>query len=265
MAFSLLIVVPTLNSFSLLPRLLTSLQHQTWTDWQLLFVDGPSCPEHRNWLDRLCANDSRCRWIKQTHDSSGIFGAMNHGFAEASPDDWIIFLGSDDWFADPHVLSEAFEALDSSIEKEFLPDLLVCRGRYAAADTVALTRPSVFKRASLLSSDLFRRALFFGSTPPHQATLFGPGARRYLCSYSSDFLLSADLDYYLKLSRYPDLLVKCLDLELVHMLDSGISGQLTLRRLTEVARAYMRAFLWFWWVPFVLRYLLRLSSLFIKC
>ena len=38
---SLLVVVPTLNSHAL-----------------LLFIDGPSGPEHRRWLDQCCASNS---------------------------------------------------------------------------------------------------------------------------------------------------------------------------------------------------------------
>ena len=72
-----------------------------------------------------------------------------------------------------------------------------------------------------MNSSQYRRSLFLGSTPPHQATLFGPGSRSKLAYYSAGFRLSADLDYFLKLSRHHDLLVQCLDLELVHMADGG--------------------------------------------
>ena len=49
----------------------------------------------------------------------------------------------------------------------------------------------------MAGSVLRRRAPLLGSTPPHQPTLFGPG-----------FRLSADLDYFLQLSRHPSLRVK---------------------------------------------------------
>ena len=261
MAFSLLIVVPTLNSFSLLPRLLASLQSQSWPYWQLLFVDGPSSSEHRDWLSHFCSSDSRCRWIKQKPEYTGIFGAMNQVFEEATSEDCILFLGSDDWLSGPNVLSHAIQHLCTLMSQDLLPDLLVCRGRYAVADTLAFSRSSVFQRASLLNTTTYRRALFFGSTPPHQATLFGPGARRFLPSFSPGFSLSADLDYFLKLSCYPNLLVSCLDLEFVYMSDSGTSAQNTLRRLREVCWAYFRTFSWCWLCPFIARYFVRLSSL----
>ncbi len=265
LSHSLLIVVPTLNSHVLLPRLLNSLQQQSWPHWRLLFIDGPSGPEHRAWLEHCCATEPRCRWQEQDPAQPGIFGAMNQGFAAAddstSPADWLLFWGSDDWAAAPNVLAEAGSALETAAARGLLPDLLVCRGRYVDARSASLARPSVFQPAGLLSAAAYRRALLLGSTPPHQATLFGPGARQHLARYTPGFRLSADLDYFLQLSRHPGLRVQCTDLELVHMAAGGVSGQHTRRRLQEVRRAYRRAFGWCWWMPFLLRYGRRLASL----
>jgi len=259
---SLLIVVPTLDSYALLPRLLASLQGQTWPHWRVLFVDGPSGAAHRCWLEQCCAAEPRCRWVAQVPSEPGIFGAMNQGFvAAADPaesSDWLLFWGSDDWAASPTVFVEAMAAL-APFPPEAPPDLLVCSGRYVQAGTLA--RPTVFHLAALLDASAYRRALLLGSTPPHQATLFGIGARRRLARYAPGFRLSADLDYFLQLSRHPDLCVQCLDLELVHMAAGGISGQQTQRRLQEVRHAYRRAFGCCWWAPFLLRYLRRLTSL----
>lgn len=255
---ALLIVVPTLSSWRLLPRLLHSLQDQTWFDWRLLFVDGPSVAEHQNWLDGCCIDEHRCRWVEQDPVQPGIFGAMNQGFAAAAPDDWVMFWGSDDWAAGSNVLEEALSAIESASR---CPDLLVCRGRYVDAHSGALSRPAVFHVAGLLTANAYRREIFLGSTPPHQATLIGPGARRYLSRYAPGFRLSADLDYFLQLRRKPGLLVQCLNVEIVHMGDAGISGQQTLRRLQEVSRAYVRAFGLLWWFPFVARYIRRFASL----
>ena len=268
MRCSLLIVVPTLNSHHLLPQLLTSLQCQTWPHWQLLFIDGPSGSEHRQWLQQCCATEPRCSWIAQDPCQPGIFGAMNQGFAAAadpsSPTDWLLFWGSDDWAAAPTVLEEAIAALEASETsgtqlRDGWPDLLVCRGRYANAAQNSLGRIAAFQPPGLLARAAYRRALLLGSTPPHQATLFGPRTRR-LAHFARGFSLSADLDYFLQLSSHPGLRVQCLDLELVHMDAAGISGQQTQRRLQEVSRAYRRAFGWIWWFPFLTRYIRRLAT-----
>ncbi len=261
MIHKFLIVVPTLNSCDLLPRLVHSLQQQTCLHWKLLFIDGPSSPQHRQWLDQCCTEEPRCSWLEQNPAEPDIFGAMNQGFSYAGSADWLLFWGSDDWAATPTVLAEVAASLETSFADGVAPDLLVCRGRYADAATGSLSRFTFFQPARLLHAADYRRALLLGSTPPHQATLFGPGARQRLACYAFGFRLSADLDYFLQLSLHPRLRVQCLDLELVHMADGGVSGQQTQRRLKEVRRAYCRAFGWYWWFPFLMRYLRRVASL----
>jgi len=258
MALSILIVVPTLDSFSILSRLVSSLQKQTWQDWRLLFVDGNSSQEHRDWLEDCCSRDSRFFWELQDSSQIGIFGAMNQGFARASPDDWVVFWGSDDWAAGPNVLADAVDAIASSSAI----DLLVCRGRYANVSSGSLTRSAVFHADGYLTARSYRRCLFQGSTPPHQSTFIGPRIRSSFFCYAPGFRLSADLDYFLRLSRFPDLCVRCVNIELVHMSDSGISGQQPQRRLQEVRWAYRRAFGWLWLFPFLTRYLRRIAIVF---
>ena len=213
---------------------------------------------HISYLDQVTSLDSRISWISQLSWFPAIFGAMNQGFLNAASTDWLLFWGSDDWAASPNVFSEAVAALSRSVQ---LPDLLVCSGRYVSEASGELGRSTVFHKPCLLNQSVYRKTLFLGATPPHQATFLGPGARKYLSNYSSGFRLSADLDYFLKLSDFQHLRVQCLDLELVHMFDGGISGQQTNRRLKEVILAYSRSFGRFWLIPFVARYLRRLRSL----
>ncbi len=186
---------------------------------------------------------------------------MNQGFAAAGPADWLLFWGSDDWAASPTVLAEAIAALERSARGPGLPDLLVCAGRYADGISGRLGRTTLFRPTGQYGTGPYRRGLLLGSTPPHQATLFGPGARRRLGHYAPGFRLSADLDYFLQLSRQQHLRIVCLDLELVHMASGGISGQQHQRRLQEVRRAYRRRFALWWWFPFLARYGRRVASL----
>ena len=260
-SLSLLVVVPTLNSYQCLDRLTSSLQSQSFKNWRLLFVDGPSSPEHRVWLEKFCFSESRASWIQQLSTHHGIFGAMNQGFSAARPSDWLLFWGSDDWAASSDVLSEVFASLKFASTSGYLPDLIVCRGRYFNHDSGSLTRSTSFQACGFLTSVSYRRALLLGSTPPHQATFFGPGARRRLYRYADGYKLSADLDYFLQLSCYPDLCVQCLNLELVYMSTGGVSGLQTKRRLAEVRLAYRRVYGFIWLFPFLMRYLRRMFSL----
>ena len=257
---ALLLIVPTLDSHRLLPRLVASLQGQSLKAWQVLFVDGPSAPSHRAYLQELCAADSRFRWVQQDSDQPGIFGAMNQGFSAAMPGQWLLFWGSDDWAAGPHVLEQALAAIAATPQQ---PDLAVCAGRYATLPPRVpppAGAPQLGRRTAFRWRHNFRHSLFLGSTPPHQATWIGPGAQRRLARYAEGFRLAADLDYFLQLSRFHDLTVLHLPLELVHMAADGVSGVQHRRRLQEVRQAYRRAFGLWWWTPFLLRYLQRLQS-----
>ncbi len=254
----LTLVVPTLDSHHLLPRLVTSLQRQSWPHWRVLFVDGPSGPEHRAWLEALCHRDKRFAWQPQEPALPGIFGAMNQGFRAVPTDHWLLFWGSDDWAAGATVLEEAIAAIQPVARGGHPPDLLICSGRYAEPGPDGALR--LGRRTAFCGRPTYRLGLFLGSTPPHQATLIGPGARRHLDHYAEPFRLSADLDYFLRLSACPGLLPRCLDLELVHMGEGGASGRQTRRRLQEVRLAYRRTFGLLWWIPFALRYGRRLWS-----
>ena len=256
--FPLRLIVPTRDSHLLLPRLVASLREQTFPHWRVTFIDGGSAADHRRWLDDLCNSDPRFEWRRQDPDKVGIYGAMNQGFALADVADWLLFWGSDDWAADATVLAQLQASLASCNASGSAPDLLVCQGRYyqIAADCP----PRASRRTSFHWRRSYRHSLLLGSTPPHQATLIGPGARRRLRGYADGYRLSADLDYFLQLSADPGLRVCRSSLELVHMGDGGVSGQQTRRRLQEVRRAYRRAFGWLWWFPFLMRYSQRIVS-----
>ena len=263
---SIVIIVPTLNSFKLLSCLVDSLRAQSFTNWRVVFVDGNSNDEHRSWLLHCCQSDSRCSIMLQRPDSPGIFGAMSQAFAAVDARSWLLFWGSDDFAASPEVLAKLVGALNEDQQTSSQPDLVVCRGRYVDGTASVLGRETSFLSSKVrgifsIPASRYRKLLFLGATPPHQATLFSPRIRQYLGHYSPGFRLSADLDYFLKISSCPDLVVNCLDLELVHMGDGGISGSQTWRRLQEVWRAYQSAFGLLCWLPFLMRYVRRSTRL----
>ena len=261
MTIKLLIVVPTLNSYHLLPKLTHSLQSQTFHDWRCIFIDGPSCEEHRQWIIDCCERDPHFQWSEQKPHYQKIFGAMNQGFDEALAGEWILFWGSDDWAASTTVLQELTEEIP--IQANDNPtDLVITRGRYVN-EKGRLTRKTSFsskRRSITLNKSRFRGKLFFGETPPHQGTLFGPSAQSKLNHYREKFPLSADLDYFLRLSNAKELNIRCLNLEIIHMLEGGASGQHTKSRFNQVKTSYAEAFGNLWWIPFVSRYIRRAIS-----
>ena len=173
---SILIVVPTYNSYRLLPRLISSLMSQVFTNWRVVFVDGPSSREHKHYLRSLVDSDSRFSIINLSSNKGGIFGAMNVGFDSAKINEWTLFLGSDDYLSCPDVLNDVVKVLSSSCDH--FTQLLICTGIYVDTSDVQKRRACFLSRqlsAPLhLTSRTFMRHLFFGATPPHQCTFFSP-------------------------------------------------------------------------------------------
>tara|TARA_Y100001968_G_C19433216_1_gene758193 strand:+ start:1268 stop:2077 length:810 start_codon:yes stop_codon:yes gene_type:complete len=255
---SLLIIVPTLNSYKILPSLTKSLQSQTWHNWRVIFVDGNSSNEHCNWLNNCCSNDPRFTWIKQSKDTKGIYGAMNCGFIQAKKNDWILFWGSDDIAAKSNVFEKVINSMRS--ENYNFYDLIFCKGRYFNFKNGEKKRLNAFPLSKPLNMVGYRRKLFFGCSPCHQASIIGPGARKILNCYSEKLRLAADLDYFLKLSKH-DIHINLLNFELVHMSDGGISGKETKLRIKEVILCYKNSFGALWLFPFISRYLRRIIRL----
>jgi glycosyltransferase involved in cell wall biosynthesis len=261
---SFLIIVPTLNSHHLLPTLVESLSKQTFPHWKVLFIDGFSNINHRNYLQEICETDHRFTFIDQELSDPGIFGAMNQGIRSVDfKKDWILFWGSDDQAASPSAFEDVATRLQYYREINDQPDLIVCSGMYYSRDLIAsYSRQNRYGRRTRFSlRHSFRRSLFLGSTPPHQATFFGPRVLSYLPSFSPYFQLSADLDYFLRLSLHTDIKVKVEDIHVVLMGDSGVSNKQAKRRFNEVRIAYKNAFGAQWWIPYCLRYLQRIQSL----
>ena len=219
------IVVPTLNTYSILPRLVDSLKSQTWSNWELIFVDGDSNKEHYEWLINLCQSDLRIKILKQDEKLSGIYGAMNQGFKTIKDNEWIVFWGSDDWAVSCDIFERIVNEINSYSEKF---DLVVCKGIYVNNKSKKFSRLARFynnKFPKILDKKNFRNKLFIGMTPPHQATLFSKRAFLKLSSFSDNLKLASDLDYFLKFSEIEKLSILVLQYDLVYMSTSGISSQ----------------------------------------
>ncbi len=258
MITSIKIIVPTLNTYLILPKLINSLKIQTWKDWNLLFVDGDSTKKHFNWIKMACLSDSRLKMIKQEENFKGIYGAMNQGFKTIKDNELVLFWGSDDWAISPNAF-EDFILKANSCKNKY--DLLICRGRYIDFESQKITRKSRFlENKNLISLDkkMFRKSLFLGLTPPHQATFFYKSAFEKLSGFSEKFKLASDLDYFLKFSCIDNISILVLDNELVNMSTNGVSSQKNILRLKEVFYAYKNIFGIFFFIPYTLRYTRRI-------
>ena len=151
----------------------------------MLFIDGPSGAEHRQWLIQCCAGDPRCRWTGRAQPRRGSSGD-EPGVCVGWPFRLAAVLGLDDWAATPTVLDRVAAALEREAAQDATTDLLVCRGRYA--DPASGGWPGTVFQTAGLPTALPTAAPCCWVHPPHQATLFGPepaGAWRVMPRLSS--------------------------------------------------------------------------------
>lgn len=100
---TLSIIIPTYNSAATLRKTLDSIICQTFTDWEVLVMDGVSTDDTLKVAQSY--NDSRIRIYSEP--DKGIYDAMNKGIKKAQGE-WLYFLGSDDWLLNDNVLNEVF-------------------------------------------------------------------------------------------------------------------------------------------------------------
>ncbi len=97
------IIIPTFNSDAVLNRALDSIVGQSFTDWEVLIMDGVSTDGTIKAAQSY--NDPRIRIFSEP--DKGIYDAMNKGINRACGE-WLYFLGSDDWLLTPDTLQTIF-------------------------------------------------------------------------------------------------------------------------------------------------------------
>jgi len=251
---NLVLIIPTLNSYTLLPKLINSLKKQTFINWKLIFVDGNSSREHKKWLEEQCCIDKRLSFINQIDTNLGIYGAMIEGVNKVNMSDWILFWGSDDWAFSENIFEKIVKKINSYYKNNFEPDLIICNGKYVnnKGKIIRSSNFSIFKT--------FRLSLFLGSVPAHQATIFNAKLIKNKISFKTEYELASDLDLFLRMSSIKNLKIKTLNLDIVNIAPGGISNRLFANRIYEVYNAYKSSFGLFWLIPFSIRYLKKLVS-----
>ena len=247
-----LIIVPTLNSYKLLPNLIRSLNEQTYKNWRLVFVDGKSNPDHKKYLNTVCKENKKFKLLNQSKSSKGIYGAMNDGIAFSTKNDCILFWGSDDWADNKNILLN-LSKLINKFHEEF--DLIIGGGTYynLKSQRTRISKFNYFRN--------FNLSLLLGSSPPHQGTIFSHKAISKLSFFDENITLSADLDYFLKISKFNDLQIKIYKGNIVKMREGGISGRESKKKFAQVLRCYKRRYRYFWLFTFIMRYFRRLLDL----
>lgn len=254
------IIVPTKNSKKNIYTLITSLQKQTYKNWEVIFIDKSSNQKDIHLLKKICLEDNRFKYIKQNNKNKKIFGAMNQGLENTDKNTWILFWGSDDWAAEFNTL----EKLNIKIKNlSYLNlDLIICKGKYYNFDksfckNCYFTNNIINKKISI---NKYKNLLFRGLTPPHQSTIMNSRIFSSFYKYDDEFLLAGDLDFFCKLTNKKFLSIYLLNSYIVSISCGGISSKNHLKRLIEVKKSYNKVFGKLYLIPFLLRYFLKVFN-----
>ena len=98
------VIIPVYNASSYLPETIDCLLKQTFTNFELIFVDDGSTDNSLRLLERFARYDFRVKVLKQSHKYAGA--ARNLGLKHAQGE-YVMFLDSDDFFV-PEMLEKAY-------------------------------------------------------------------------------------------------------------------------------------------------------------
>ncbi len=255
------LIVPTKNSYKILNKLINSVKKQTHENWSVIFIDGNSSKEHKDWLKEFCKKDKRFFYSKQRKIYQGIYGAMNQGLQFIEKNSWVLFLGSDDWIIEPNTFEKLNKNLKSLSTQNL--DLVVCKGKYFRLNK-SFYRNSFFTKKfkdEEINLKTFKNLLFRGLTPPHQATLMRSTIFSAEYKYDDNFIIAGDLDFFCKLCNKENLSIFLLDLFIVSISCGGISSRNHLKRFSEVLKSYISLFDKLFFIPFLNRYFLKIFRL----
>ncbi|MBR2136654.1 MAG: glycosyltransferase family 2 protein [Alphaproteobacteria bacterium] len=98
------IILPTYNRAAYLPRAITSVQGQTFTDFELIIVDDGSTDNTKEVVRRFQENDPRIIYI-DSGQNYGVSHARNLAL-QAAKGKYVVMLDSDDMFFPPLLATE---------------------------------------------------------------------------------------------------------------------------------------------------------------
>ncbi|TQM51507.1 glycosyltransferase involved in cell wall biosynthesis [Arcticibacter tournemirensis] len=106
------VIMPTYNQASFIRRAISSLQGQTYTNWELIIIND-GCTDETEFFIADFLTDSKIKYIKNDRNE-GLGCAINQGF-EIAEYEYIAYLPSDDFYDKDH-LESLREKLDGSEE-----------------------------------------------------------------------------------------------------------------------------------------------------
>lgn len=199
------IIVPTFNSEATLGRLISSVLLQTYTDFELLIIDGCSSDDTVDIVQQYSSKDKRIRWISER--DKGVYDAMNKGIGY-SKGTWLYFIGSDDFFSNENVLTDIAEGIKRSDNE---PDIIYGNVFFPPTGEVF---DGPFDMVKICKYNMSHQAMFYKREVFSEMGL-----------YNLKYKILSDWDFNLRCFFNPRLSKKYINVCVAHYSTTGISSQ----------------------------------------
>ncbi len=181
MTFS--IITATFNSQAHIKACLESVIIQSYTDFEVLIVDGGSTDNTLTLIEGF--KDPRIKVVSEKDD--GLYDALNKGISRATG--CIVgFLHSDDFFPDGKVLEDIVGVFENNKIAGVYGDLKYVN----AEDSAKVVR-------NWVSKPFKRSNLKYGWMPPHPTLFLRKSVYSDLRGFNTEYRIAADYDFILKL------------------------------------------------------------------
>lgn len=243
------IITATFNSEKFIENCLNSILNQTYSQFEIIIVDGKSSDRTLQIINSF--NDSRIRMVSEKDD--GIYYAFNKGLLLCTGD-VIGFLHSDDFFTDSQVLQ--------NITNEFQtkPSLDGCYGNLKYVHHIEDNKVIRDWKSKVFD----KNNLKFGWMPPHPTVFLKREVYQAVGNFNTRFRIAADYDFLLRLFHYPNIKISYLDIYITNMRIGGASNGSLKAILKKSKEDYLAIsqFNLFGWVTLVFKNLRKIPQLF---
>lgn len=183
------VIVLTLNNQNFIASALESIRKQSFTDFEVLIIDGNSTDQTRSHLDRFAEQDSRFKWF--TQQSRGIGGAAQEGLLKARGQ-WIMKLDADD-IAHPERLKRQMDFLNAHPDHIFVGSWL---------EFIDPSGNSLGIRKYPVAHEEILQAFQVYNPLPNPASVFSKSAALKAGGYNPETRCTEDLELFLKMIPY---------------------------------------------------------------
>lgn len=174
------IIIPTYNSELFLHSAIDSVLKQTYSDFEILIIDGASLDNTLNVANSF--NDNRIKIYSEK--DKGIYDAMNKGI-QKSNGEWLYFLGSDDKLYDTEVLADVKSNIKST-------------NSFIYGNVKIISDTNWAKKGELYDGKFDMKKLFKKNIS-HQAIFYNRNTFVKFGVFNIDYKICADFDYNLKI------------------------------------------------------------------